>query len=306
MERSVVYAKCLRELCEYYEASPFTPINVHSEVKDVIYDYVKDKQIGKKRALEILDSKGIVDYACILDASGFLDKSIYTFIASKHLLAGGYMSWAITTRYYSRFYSVNALLAIQGIRLLHIRGRAYLLERLSRTSPGKYSITKPKLRGGGHRYIWNLFAKCFSDYEVSEEEENIFFSLPEKTFEVQFREEITYWIYPSGFADLYAPYLVNNAKYEALKNFLDDKILQESMVTLETGIEENLAGKSVRQTLKMLAEIVACAIVKVELRQLIENWLNRLDVFDVNDETRKTLKSWIREALQKIDSVDRS
>jgi hypothetical protein len=179
-----------------------------------------------------------------------------------------------------------------------LEGRTCLLRRTSLDIPGRYSIARPRLKGGGHKYVWNLFDEVFSNYKVSEKEKSIFSFASGETPEIDFRDIITYGIYPGGFADLYAPSLVGNARYEASKNFLESTILNESMNSLEMGIEESLAGESIHQILIMLGEIVSQIKHGAVFKQLIENWLDRFDVFDFNEETRKTLKSWIRNALQ--------
>jgi hypothetical protein len=293
------HAKCLSDLCLYYGNSEFTPINPNSELKEVVEHNLSGKQIGKRTRLEIEDTAGILDYGCILDASGYLDKSVYSLLASKFIQSGGYESWSIVMRYYSRFYSIIAMLAMQGVRLFHLKGRQLLLSRSSLNSPGHYSIVKPRLKGGGHKFLWNLFQECFSDYQISENEKRVF-SLSEEPFEVEFRDSVAYSIYPGGFAELYAPSLVGSAKYQATKNFLDDSVFYESESLIDIGIEENLAGATIHQTLIMLSAIIPFLKNNNVIKGLVANWSNRLDLFDVNAETKVTLKSWIIQAVEKV------
>lgn len=170
---------CRDDLVKYYrQCAKHAP-----HVVELVRDISRNHDFAAKPVVitEALDMDG----AFLRDAERFVGAALLQFLAHSHLDAGGYITWAEVTRYYSRFFGVTAFTRLLGYATFwlserkdsrrtkgsqfwvvrvndethdYLIGRKYGVLSAVKESPCLLPYTLPK-GSGSHNTIWNLSAE---------------------------------------------------------------------------------------------------------------------------------------------------
>ena len=107
---------CRDDLIKYYSQTPrYSP-----HVIEVVRDLSRDHDFAKGPIL--LSNSREMDGAFLRDAERYIGAALLQFLAHNYLDAGGYITWAEVTRYYSRFFGVTAFTRLLGYATFWLSG----------------------------------------------------------------------------------------------------------------------------------------------------------------------------------------
>lgn len=170
---------CRDDLIRYYSQSPrYAP-----HVVELVRDLSRNHDFATKPVVitEALDMDG----AFLRDAERFVGAALLQFLAHSHLDAGGYITWAEVTRYYSRFFGVTAFTRLLGYATFWLsewkdlkrgKGRQFWVVRVNDETHDYLIGYRPDIPNalkelphplpykippgsGSHSTIWNLSAE---------------------------------------------------------------------------------------------------------------------------------------------------
>lgn len=99
---------CRDDLTTYYSQSH----KYAQHVVELVWDLSREHDFATE---PIVITKALdMDGAFLRDAESFVGAALLQFLAHSHLDAGGYITWAEVTRYYSRFFGVTAFTRLLG------------------------------------------------------------------------------------------------------------------------------------------------------------------------------------------------
>lgn len=166
---------------------------------------VDDKYITGDRshsipAKAVLVKGDEITAALFIEAVDFFKKAVYTFSAQYNLSKKGYLSWAKITNYYSSFYSINALIRLQGRAISRIwkppTGTRFHILPYD-FEKGNYVICCDGVKAGGdHQIVWRFFYELYNRYNYSNRDfeviHKIGYNNNEPNTESEFRNDINY------------------------------------------------------------------------------------------------------------------
>ena len=170
---------CRDDLITYYSRSH----KYAQHVVELVRDLSREHDFAIKPIVITKDLD--MDSAFLRDAERFVGAALLQFLAHSHLDAGGYITWAEVTRYYSRFFGVTAFTRLLGYGTFWLsewkgfkRGKGkqfwvvrandethdYLIGHKSNIRNALKSLPHPlpyKIPNGtgSHSTIWNLSAE---------------------------------------------------------------------------------------------------------------------------------------------------
>jgi len=193
---------------------------------------VDDKYIaggGDKKGNAILINSNEVTKALFVETIDFFNKAIYNFSAQYDLSKKGYLAWAKVTNYYSSFFSINALLRLQGRSISRIwkppMGTRFQIFPFD-FQREKYIICCDDVRSGGeHKIIWKLFYIIYNSYNFSNKDFEIIYKTAynfnnDPYMEVDYRNDINYRVCYS-FEEIWDPTLIETLVKEYIQNSSD-------------------------------------------------------------------------------------
>jgi len=209
-------ARVLRQLFEN-EAPPIT----HKDIKPDSAILVEGAQITE---------------ACLGEAVDFLLKAFYNYYAQYSLAKAGYDTWSKITNYYSSFFSVHALLRLQGRCITRIWGGAKYLVFTSDLLQNQYVII-PNTQSD-HVAAWRLFYHLYDRYSCSMTK----FELVHKRWfndnlqpdiETEFRNAVNYRPY-FGFREIWDPNLIPGLIDDYMNTSVSSADIIETLASLAT------------------------------------------------------------------------
>lgn len=105
--------KCSGEAVHYY-----SNIQSHGEFLTEVM-----QEIGTSHDLDantVSISNNRLDSAFLTESARYLGAAVLQFLTQNYLEAGGYITWAEVTRYYSRYFSILAFTRLNGYATLHL------------------------------------------------------------------------------------------------------------------------------------------------------------------------------------------
>jgi len=170
---------CRDDLVKYYsQCAKYAP-----HVVELVRDLSRNHDFATKPV--VITNALDMDGAFLRDAERFVGAALLQFLAHSHLDAGGYITWAEVTRYYSRFFGVTAFTRLLGYATFWLsewkdfkrgKGRQFWVVRVNDEThdylighksdipnavkelprPLPYKIPSGS---GSHNTIWNLSAE---------------------------------------------------------------------------------------------------------------------------------------------------
>lgn len=174
--------------------------------------------------------------ACLGEAIDFLSKAFYNYYAQYSLAEAGYDTWSKVTNYYSSFFSVHALLRLQGRCITRILGGTKYLVFTYDLLQNQYVVIP--IRGKDHVAAWRLFYDLYDRYNHSMTK----FELVHKRWfndnskpdtETEFRNELNYRPY-FGFHEIWDPNLIPEFIDDYMKTSVSSTDIIETLASLAT------------------------------------------------------------------------
>jgi len=296
----------IEELRAYYTRTPWS----HLFLKETL------RTVDENTISEAIRTKSVVDgeWALGLDSiflnesERYLELAVWNFLAYKFLMTGPYLSWAYSTQYFADFYSVNALLRIQGSALVHIkryedstRPRYHIqtltIKRSARRRHAYYLEGRP--RRNEHDFIWNTFFTLYRNWDYKDH--GIFYG--DGLISSYVRDERATWNYDPFFAsqsmDQHAK---EEARTMAQTNFLDTFYVspEHAEFMQEHGWKEQASGDFIRATLDILADIAIGSQFKDHFIGYFGGLGRSIKNIKSNESTKQTILSWIGEHLKQL------
>jgi hypothetical protein len=237
---------------------------------------------------DITGSKGVllegseITSLILSEALDYFYRALYNFYAQDKLVEYGYSTWSHVTNYYSSYFSIHALLRVQGRSLTRIwrkqtddgriSGQAYYIFPFDFINH-QYVICTNYQSAGHHYPAWHIFYVIYRNFSFSPSEfEKIFKrrNVDSEFEELEFRVQQNYepW---QGFSEIWNPQVIPDliANYTRLSQCEDDKEI-ETLSRLTTDPDYRFYARSVLR-------ILFCQSILREICATNQSLLNCLD-----------------------------
>jgi hypothetical protein len=176
----------------------------------------------------------------------YFQKSLYNFVVQYLLAYRGLSTWAEITNYYSSFFSIHALLCLQGRTLTRLtlgavesRCHVFALNFLTH----EYVICKKGIntKGGEHAAPWNRYYEVYDKY-----------THPVSDFEVIYKRAYV----PDPIDELSSRHQLNYALFQGFQEIIDHRQMEEFKTSYLAAVASPGAGTDYDACLVTLRALV--------------------------------------------------